>query len=139
VAVGLAVSLVFASVGVTICSLDQGFRGRAERHGARVVGNVYEARSYHPVVEFRDGQGQPVRVTSKLGFDAGGGPMYAAGEAVTVLYDPKDPAATRIESLFHRYGVPVLCSLGALLALAFFVARPFRAPGPRGPDPEPAA
>lgn len=131
IAVGLAVCLLFGSVGVTYYAKDHSFRSRAQRYGGKVVDNEYRDRTYHPVVEFFDAQGHTVRVTSRMGFDVGGGPLYAAGDPVTVLYDPKDPASTRIESIFDRWGVPVLCALAAFLALAFFVGRPAR--------PEPAA
>jgi len=117
---GLVVCLLFGSIGVSYVARNHAFRSRAQRYGAHVVANEFRDRSYHPVVEFHDVEGQTVRVTSAMGFDVGGGPMYATGDAVTVLYSEKDPAATRIESVFDRWGMPALCCLAAFLALVFF-------------------
>lgn len=76
--------------------------------------NPGSAGVYCPVVEFRTGSGEVVR------FDSSFGTMPAAhkvGQAVKVLYDPKEPRSAEIESELTKWLVP-----GFLLAFAVFAA-----------------
>jgi hypothetical protein len=95
--VGVAM-LVLAAI-VAINSLDKA-------GGIRVEGVVIEARdNQKPVVEFRTGEGQRVRIEG--GISASPTP-YRVGERIGVFYDPADPSGALIDSFLERWFVSLL-------------------------------
>ena len=133
VAVGLAGTILFASVAVVTFSQDRSFRTSARS----TVGTVYKHRIeeadgtkvFHPVVRYVDHAGHVRTFTATEGTtDA---PRLKPGEKVTVLFDPAQPKQARIDTTLGRWGLPVACGVAALLCLAFFV-RPARKQRPRG-------
>ena len=130
---GAVASLLCAAYGITLAAQSSEFRARAQHASGVVVRNAFKARtasvagrSYHPVVRFADAAGR-VHVVTCSACAVGGTPAYAAGERVTVLYDPRNPDHVRIDTVFDRYGLPVLLCLGAVFGLVFLVLGPLRA------------
>ena len=129
--------LVFGTIAVimllvaAISSYDAYTRsGIEERAPGLVVDTVEEPGGEnmlysYPVVEFtdRDGRSHTVKVP-----EGSSPPQWAAGDAVTVLYDPGHPADARIDSwsstllLWLLPGVTGIVGIGFLLAV-FLVLR----------------
>jgi len=127
IAAGMAVALLLGTVGVTVYSHDQDFRRTARMAEGTVLSNVRQGHAYYPIVRFLDEDGSAVIVTTRVSHEVGGRPVFGAGEKVAIVYDPQNPAHARVDSVFDRWALPVLCTLGALLGLVFFVFRPRRA------------
>ena len=82
-----------------------------------VTENVWQGgrSAYHPRFSFRTVDGQELSLLSNTGTDP---PSFHANQAVTVLYDPKQPRDASIRSFAQLWLLPtILCSLGA-----FFVS-----------------
>jgi len=79
---------------------------------------------YEPVVNFTTATGQETTLT---GYGSNP-PSYEAGEAVQVLYDPRDPGAARINDFWSLWGASAgLAALGILfVGMASFLLRALR-------------
>ncbi len=84
--------------------------------GARAEGRVIDLEyrrsddggSYYPVVRFRSAGGEEITLRSRVGTSP---PAFSEGEAVTVLYDPRDPYAGKIDSFSQLWFGPLMLGL----------------------------
>lgn len=113
----MAFGLLFAVVGGV--SL---FKARwLRRHGARAHGTVVRlartsgegGTSYHPVVQYRTGNGQTMEVRSSQGEAAWS--SLSAGTPVTVHYDPAKPQRMAIDGYSGGGGMVAFCVFGAVI------------------------
>jgi hypothetical protein len=113
------VAWIFATVGLVLLGIGGGFAWRTQRFldsAVRADGVVVElastGRSYAPVVEFTNADGQPLRFRSGLSRNP---PGYDVGEHVVVLYPPQAPERARIDTWFELWFVAMLLAgLGAI-------------------------
>lgn len=131
IAAGAAASVLCAVVGLVLTVQTSEFRARAEQTTGTVVRNTVRvqtasvgARAYFPIVRFQDRDGVTHTVRCEEGCSLASTPKYRTGESVAILYDPADPAQARIDSVFARFGLPVLCGVVAILGLIFLVLVP---------------
>ncbi|PSB40184.1 DUF3592 domain-containing protein [Chamaesiphon polymorphus] len=69
---------------------------------------------YHPVVKFTPKSGKMTIFVANV---ASNPPVFKKGQQVTVLYDPKDPSAAKIESWLELWFLPtMLGGLGSVFA-----------------------
>lgn len=81
--------------------------------------------TYVPVVDFKVSD----QVYTFEGSNASDPPAYEVGEQVDVRYDPTNPNAAQIDSLFERWVFPVIIIPAMILAaliLNFFMIRAWR-------------
>ena len=118
---------------------------RFARRAARARGEVVDYRSetiestddggstrrtevFYPIVQFRDAAGNDRRAETG---SASVPPSHALGAAVTVLYDPADPARAEIDAVRALWDAPVwmlafgLVQLGVAALLLVAGVRPF--------------
>ena len=115
VVTGLAALLIFGTIGVTLYHNGALPDGTSVRASALVVHNSIRTsdsgeRNFHPVLQFRDGEGVLLTVETERAAVRDGNPAYPAGETVAVLYDPSRPELARIDTLLDRWAMPVLSS-----------------------------
>ncbi|WOE74711.1 DUF3592 domain-containing protein [Alterisphingorhabdus coralli] len=121
-----AFGLLFMGTGGGIAIHDQQFAGTAERatgtvtdirssRGARRRSQrTSRRRTYKPVVNFEDAQGQRHEFVSSHGSNPS---SYEIGDSVDVLYDPASPADAMIDSDMERGFLPLLfLGLGGVFA-----------------------
>ena len=111
-AVGVAL-LIGASIAATITVQ---FRARSISAPGEIVDQLGgsrsgsgRGRSYAPVFEFTDADGQRHRVRASVSSNP---PAYDVGDAVTVRYDPRRPEKARLDSFLENWFVATL--LGGL-------------------------
>ena len=95
---------------------------RRERRGSGSRSSSVDRTYYHPVVQFTTARGQVVRFQSD---DGDTKPAYEVEDLVQVLYDPANPQDARLDTLWSRWGQPVLLlGLGSFgLAVCWLVRR----------------
>lgn len=75
-------------------------------NGERAEAMVLQARDgAKPIVEFRTGRGERVRVEGKISSSPS---PYKVGERIGVFYDPADPSEAVIDSFIERWFLPLL-------------------------------
>ena len=83
-----------------------------ERAEGRVIELEYrrsdDGGSYYPVVRFRSAGGEEITFRSSFGTSP---PAFSEGEAVTVLYDPRNPYAGKIDSFSQLWLGPLILGL----------------------------
>lgn len=116
-AVLTAIGLIFLLVGLLIWAMGRRFRGPGERAAGKIVGFVTTDPGmigprggsmrlgawtgfgnqivYRPTVEFTTAEGATVTATSSVGSNPRRGHV---GDAVTVVYDPRNPQRIRVDS-----------------------------------------
>lgn len=122
-----AVLLIFGTIGLaavaggTIWGLDvyPVFRDNVPARGTVVEvavekSNASAGMTYFPVVEFPTAGGGKVRFRPPAGSE--GAPGHGAGDAVDVLYDPRNPSNARIGSIGQLWAGPLTTGgLGLML------------------------
>ena len=117
----------FLGVGLYEAYQTRKKTGTFIRTGGTVVDNQYTTTNhdgtvsgaYHPVVEFTDAAGAVVRFTEGVGSLP---PDYAAGEQVTVVYNPQDPKDARVYTWKRVWFVPTLFVVIGLLPAVITIA-----------------
>lgn len=98
----LVFGLILAVAGTNELRKHAGFRKRARRARALVVGmhqsvggrgGAAPQYRYHPVLAFRTAEGREVQARTNLGTNP---PTAREGQRVTVVYDPHDPENVEI-------------------------------------------
>ena len=103
--VGGLVLFVFAGV---LIAKTESFRHRAAEVTGVVVENIdtpgtgrrRNTPTYRPRVKFTTSEGQAVDFVSGTGTNP---PSYSEGEAVKVLYDPRDPEDAKIDGFWQLW------------------------------------
>jgi hypothetical protein len=120
-------SWIFGAVGVGLligagvaATLTVQFRARSVEASGKIVDQTDGSRSsgggrsYAPVFEFIDADGQRHRVRANVSSNP---PAYDVGDAVTVRYDPRRPEHARIDSFLENWFVATLLGgLGVVFA-----------------------
>lgn len=109
------IGLLFIAVGRYAVRRERGFRRRAVRVPGVVVGHEtldIDGHAPHPILRFRTLDGTDKTVGSDVGADL---PYVRKGEAVVVVYDPRDPEIARPEQLHSTAALlPWLVFLGGM-------------------------
>jgi uncharacterized protein DUF3592/TIR domain-containing protein len=102
-AVFLFLGLVSLGIGLYLGARTLSFVSRAQGVQGRVIGLAPNEKgdSYFPVVEFKIAGGRSVTFRSSFGSSP---PAHEVGEAVPVLYDPRQPSNATIRSFFVLWG-----------------------------------
>ncbi|NDZ83131.1 DUF3592 domain-containing protein [Streptomyces sp. SID10853] len=112
----MAFGLLFGAVGGTVLFKTHWLR----RRGARACGTVVRlarssgegGTSYHPVVQYRTGNGRTMEVRSSLGRSR---TSLRPGTPVTVLYDPAKPQRMAIDGYSGGGSMVAFCVFGAVI------------------------
>lgn len=125
---GVVVGLLTIAVAVGIVLRRRRFVRRAVRVPGVIVDHSYDGEGAHlPVLEFRTLDGRSVRTTSRWSRRPSRMPR---GLAVTVLYDPRDPARASLPDDSPGCAFAILLFIGVGFAvmgsvlLLFFAALP---------------
>jgi hypothetical protein len=127
----LSCSLIFTGLGVAVAGAiltlrTMAFLRQAATARGRYIGSAWREsapdpagtsrRTAYPTVEFQTATGQEIRFEARAGTPWAG---RSAGQAVEVLYDPRDPQHAVVKS-FVELWLPALILLltGLLLILA---------------------
>lgn len=124
---------IFAGLGGLFLVISLGFTyhtrnfvARAETATGQVVALEYRRSRdthdgstsylYYPVVEFALADGQQIRFESQVGSSW---PRFRVGQAVEVLYDPRNPQKAQINRFWELWLFPVV--FGGLGAVFFLI------------------
>jgi hypothetical protein len=109
------IGLLFIAIGRYTVRRERGFRRHAVRVPGVVVGHEttdIHGHAPHPILQFRTLDGTDKTVRSDVGTDL---PHVRKGEAVVVMYDPRDPEIARPEQLHSTAALlPWLLFLGGM-------------------------
>lgn len=108
------------------------FLRTAQRVPGTVVGHVYHSGNkggtWSPVFDFRDKQGVPHSVTSRVSSSP---KLFNVGDKVEVLYDPKDINGAETEGFSNWFGAfffGIFAFVTGLLAVIFLILSFFVSP-----------
>jgi hypothetical protein len=117
----LCIGALLLAIGAFLVLHTRSFLARAVSAPGMVIENVWkESRSaddedtgaYYPRVRFRTASGEPREFVSSTGSSPA---AYDSNEAVTVLYEPGNPAEATISGFWQVWlGVVILLGLGAI-------------------------
>jgi hypothetical protein len=120
----LAIGLAFAGVSLWAIRDTQSFVAKAATAEGQVVSLEYRYDSsrssgsggaYYPVVKYKTATGEEHTFHSNAGSSP---PSYRVGEAVGVLYDPKNPFDARIDGFFSLWLLAIIFgALGCVFSL----------------------
>ena len=104
------VGLLLAAIGIFLFIRTRIFLSTAQEVKGTVVRMVYSHSSeggggYSPVYQFRTLEGQTIEAGDSMSSNP---PMFHEGQAIDVLYDPKNPQKARIKKWMSLYFVSVL-------------------------------
>lgn len=121
--------IVLLAVGVYTARSTRRFLATAESAAGVVIENVWRYSSssnggnsgtYHPRVRFRTRTGQDMEFVSNTGSMPA---AYRQNEAVTIVYDPEDPAHASINGFWSLWlGTVIATGLGIVFALVGIVS-----------------
>jgi Protein of unknown function (DUF3592) len=118
------IGLIFLAAGIGIFLHTRQFVATALSTSALVTENVYRERhssssgtswAFYPRVHFRTADGQEITMITNSGSSP---PSYYVGEAVTILYDPRQPYRAEIRSFGDLWTSPLVFSGLGLIFLS---------------------
>lgn len=130
--VSIAVSVVFAALGIAVLLRALYLSKTGVRTEGRIVGEVMRESgsyaTYHLRFAFADREGKEHTVVSGIGRNMSYKGMN--GTPVLVLYDPEAPESARIWTFGRAWGIPIVLivssalSAGQLLLIRRLLSRP---------------